>query len=48
MRLWKTSFKKIPGVEVDKEGNVKAQGEDIQKVYVDGKEFFGNDPSYKT
>ena len=33
-------LKKLPGVEVDKEGNVKAQGEQVQKVYVDGKEFF--------
>jgi hypothetical protein len=41
-------LKKIPGMEVDKEGNVKAQGEDIQKVYVDGKEFFGNDPKLAT
>lgn len=41
-------LKKLPGVEVDKEGNVKAQGEDIQKVYVDGKEFFGNDPKLAT
>jgi hypothetical protein len=41
-------LKKLPGVEVDKDGNVKAQGEDIQKVYVDGKEFFGNDPKLAT
>ncbi len=41
-------LKKLPGVEVDKEGNVKAQGEDVQKVYVDGKEFFGNDPKLAT
>lgn len=41
-------LKKIPGMEVDKDGNVKAQGEDIQKVYVDGKEFFGNDPKLAT
>lgn len=41
-------LKKLPGVEVDKEGNVKAQGEDIQKVYVNGKEFFGNDPKLAT
>ncbi len=40
--------KKLPGVEVDKEGNVKSQGEQIQKVYVDGKEFFGNDPKLAT
>ena len=41
-------LKKIPGVQVDKDGNVKAQGEDIQKVYVDGKEFFGSDPKMAT
>ena len=41
-------LKKVPGVQVDKDGNVKAQGEDVQKVYVDGKEFFGNDPKMAT
>lgn len=41
-------LKKIPGMEVDKEGNVKAQGEEITKVYVDGKEFFGTDPKLAT
>ncbi len=41
-------LKKLPGVEVDKEGNIKAQGEQVQKVYVDGKEFFGNDPKLAT
>jgi hypothetical protein len=41
-------LKKLPGVEVDREGNVKAQGEQIQKIYVDGKEFFGNDPKLAT
>jgi hypothetical protein len=41
-------LKKLPGVQVDKDGNVKAQGEDIQKIYVDGKEFFGTDPKLAT
>ncbi len=41
-------LKKIPGVEVDKDGNVNSQGEQVQKVYVDGKEFFGNDPKLAT
>ena len=41
-------LKKVPGMQVDKDGNVKAQGEDIQKVYVDGKEFFGTDPKLAT
>lgn len=41
-------LKKIPGMEVDKEGTVKTQGEQVQKVLVDGKEFFGNDPKLAT
>ncbi len=41
-------LKKIPGVQVDKTGNVTAQGEQVQKVYVDGKEFFGTDPKLAT
>ncbi len=41
-------LKKLPGVEVDKDGSIKAQGEDVQKVMVDGKEFFGSDPTIAT
>jgi uncharacterized surface anchored protein len=41
-------IKKLPGMEVDREGNVKSQGEQVQKVVVDGKEFFGNDPKLAT
>ncbi|MFY0591935.1 outer membrane beta-barrel protein [Roseivirga sp.] len=41
-------LEQLPGVEVDREGNVKAQGEDVVKVLVDGKEFFGNDPKVAT
>lgn len=36
--------KKMPGVTVEN-GQVKAQGEDVKKVLVDGKEFFGDDPT---
>ncbi len=35
---------KMPGVVVD-EGQVQAQGEDVKKVLVDGRPFFGNDPT---
>lgn len=35
----------IPGVEIDAEGKVKAQGEDVQRIIVDGKEFFSSDPA---
>lgn len=41
-------LKKMPGIEVDKTGNVKALGEDVTRVLVDGKEFFGNDPKLAT
>jgi len=41
-------LKKLPGVQVDKDGNVQAQGESVQKVLVDGKEFFGTDPKMAT
>ena len=41
-------LKKLPGVQVEKDGTVKAQGENVQKIYVDGKEFFGNDPKLAT
>lgn len=41
-------LRQLPGVEVDSDGSIKAQGEDVQKVLVDGKEFFGNDPKIAT
>lgn len=41
-------LKKLPGVEVDRAGNIKAMGEDVQKLFVDGKEFFGSDPKVAT
>lgn len=41
-------LKKMPGMEVDPDGTVKAQGEAIPKIYVDGKEFFGDDPKMAT
>jgi Outer membrane protein beta-barrel family/CarboxypepD_reg-like domain len=41
-------LKKLPGVKVEKDGTVKAQGETVRKVLVDGKEFFGNDPKIAT
>ncbi len=34
---------KMPGITVDDDGEVEAQGESVQKVYLDGKEFFGDD-----
>jgi hypothetical protein len=36
-------IKKLPGVVVDKNGNVTAAGEQVKKVTVDGRDFFGDD-----
>ena len=36
-------LKKMNGVEVDKEGNVTINGEEIKGVRIDGKKFFGDD-----
>ena len=41
-------LKKLPGVKVEKDGTIKAQGEKVSRVLVDGKEFFGNDPKVAT
>ncbi len=36
---------KMPGLTVSSDGTIEAQGEQIKKVFVDGKEFFGDDVS---
>jgi len=41
-------LKKLPGIQVDKNGKITAQGETVQKVLVDGEEFFGDDPTLVT
>ncbi|HEX8060604.1 MAG TPA: carboxypeptidase-like regulatory domain-containing protein, partial [Cyclobacteriaceae bacterium] len=41
-------LKKLPGIDVESDGTVRAQGEQVQRVTVDGKEFFGRDPKLAT
>ena len=41
-------LKRLPGVEVERDGSVTAQGERVERVLVDGKEFFGDDPTVAT
>ena len=41
-------LKKMPGIDVDKNGNIKAQGETVQRILVNGKRFFGDDPRMAT
>ncbi|QMW01766.1 outer membrane beta-barrel family protein [Spirosoma foliorum] len=41
-------LRKLPGVEVARDGSIKAQGQTVNRVLVDGKPFFGNDPKMAT
>lgn len=40
-RKLKNVLKKLPGIEVDKKGNVTVQGKKVTKMLVDNKKFFG-------
>lgn len=35
--------KKLPGAEIDDDGNIKINGKEVKKIMVEGKEFFGGD-----
>lgn len=37
-------LKRLPGVEVDSDGGITANGKTVSKILVDGKEFFSDDP----
>src|SRR5690606_15517862 len=41
--LVEDALKKLDGVEVDKDGNVTAQGESVARARINGKDFFGGD-----
>ncbi|MEZ5070614.1 MAG: TonB-dependent receptor [Bacteroidales bacterium] len=41
-------LKRMPGIEVDRNGTIKALGKEVDRVFVDGKEFFGSDPTLAT
>ncbi|MBU2650617.1 MAG: outer membrane beta-barrel protein [Bacteroidetes bacterium] len=41
-------LRQLPGVEVDRNGNIRAMGEDVRNVLVDGREFFSSDPKVAT
>jgi Outer membrane protein beta-barrel family/Carboxypeptidase regulatory-like domain len=41
-------LKKLPGVQVDREGNVTAQGKAVTRIKVNGKDFFSGDPKTAT
>ena len=41
-------LKKMPGVEVDKDGSIRVNGKRISRVLVNGRDFFNGDPKMAT
>jgi hypothetical protein len=41
-------LQQLPGVEVGDDGSITAQGQTVEQVYVDGKEFFGKNTQLAT
>ena len=41
-------LEQLPGVEVEDDGTIKIQGEEVEQVLVDGEKFFGDDPKIAT
>ena len=38
-------LKRLPGVEVGTDGKITANGKEVKKILIDGKEFFSDDPT---
>lgn len=41
-------LKQLPGVEVEDDGTIKVNGKEVNRILVNGKPFFGDDPSITT
>ncbi|MEN5055110.1 outer membrane beta-barrel protein [Sphingobacterium kitahiroshimense] len=41
-------LKQLPGLRIDRNGEITANGKTVNKVLLDGEEFFGNDPTLLT
>lgn len=41
-------LKKLPGVEIDEQGQITINGKNVNKILVNGKPFFGDDPTITT
>lgn len=41
-------LKQLPGITIDQDGQITAQGKRVDRVLVDGEEFFGDDPTLVT
>ena len=38
-------LKRLPGVEIGSDGKITANGKEVKKILIDGKEFFSDDPT---
>ncbi len=41
-------LKKLPGIQVDENGDIRVNGQKVNRILVDGKRFFGDDPKMAT
>ena len=41
-------LRRLPGFEIDADGTIEVQGEVVEQVLVEGREFFGRDPTVAT
>jgi len=41
-------LRRLPGIDVDVDGGISAQGQGVSRVYVDGNKFFGDNPKMAT
>ncbi len=41
-------LRRLPGMEIGPDGGIKSEGQDVTRVMVDGKQFFGSDPKAAT
>lgn len=41
-------LRRLPGFQIEQDGSIRAQGQEVKRVTVDGKNFFGGDPKTAT
>ena len=41
-------LRRLPGIDVDVAGNIRSEGKEVKRLYVEGKTFFGTDPKFAT